>query len=118
VDDPIALLVLVIVFAVGFAVGYGVRARKSRKRRRRYAPLEQTEAAHGAKLSGLRNSSGNLATLAAIRRASFRLASTGLMIVQKERDRPPKAGPPPDARIYPLVTTGAAGGGAFPLPTY
>jgi len=49
--DPIALLVLV-VFAVGFAVGYGVRERKSRKRRRRYAPLGQTadEAAHGAKL--------------------------------------------------------------------
>ena len=51
VVDPIALLVLV-VFAVGFAVGYGVRERKSRKRRRRYAPLGQTadEAAHGAKL--------------------------------------------------------------------
>jgi hypothetical protein len=31
-----------------------------------------------------------------------------------------KAGPPPNAcySIYPLVTTGAAGGGAFPLPTY
>jgi hypothetical protein len=38
-DDPIALL---FVFGVGFAVGYGVRAWKSRMRRRRYAYFEQT----------------------------------------------------------------------------
>jgi hypothetical protein len=47
--DPITFLVLG-AFAVGFAAGYGVRERKSRKRRHRYAYLRETvgEASGGA----------------------------------------------------------------------
>jgi hypothetical protein len=77
------------------------------------------------------------AIFTAIRRASLR-ATTPLKAVfldgpgrreaarqvdhpQKGKDRPfHDSRSPPNAcySIYPLVTTGAAGGGAFPLPTY
>ena len=60
-----------------------------------------------------------------VRRASsefraYDLAGLAASIVVTDRPKKKgtgtKAGPLPILALYPLVTTGAAGGGAFPLP--